>query len=172
MPRRPGSLRRTQSQADILDRWSGKRRLYSTDQLSDDDFGVEMKPDVFDNDEKSQDQGEFLEKLDLATISDIFQLCKDEHGSRKLTTLLYMILRYFGYQWRVTDNFLRQIGANRCETAHKWAETFLSGDFEAFFEDGRGGKVQIHSTILFPNSKLTQKLLLLMYVLENRLILP
>ena len=78
-----------------------------------------MKLDVFDNDEKSQDQGESLEKLDLATISDIFQLCKDEYGSRTLTTLLYMILRYFGYQWRVTDNFLRQIGANRCETAHK-----------------------------------------------------
>ena len=54
----------------------GKRRLYSIDQLSGDDFGVEMKPDVFDNDEKSQDQGGFLKKLDLATISDIFQLCK------------------------------------------------------------------------------------------------
>ena len=99
-----------------------------------------MKPDAFDNDEKSQDQGGFLEKLDLATISDIFQLCKDEYGSRKLITLLYMILHYFRYQWRVTDNFLRRTGANRCETAHKLAETFLSGDFEAFLEDGRGGK--------------------------------
>ena len=54
-----------------------------------------------------------------------------------------MILRYFGYQWRVIDDFLRQIGANRCETAHKWAETFLSGDFEAFLEDGRGGRTQV-----------------------------
>ena len=57
-----------------------------------------MKPDVFDNDEKSQEQGGFLEKLDLATISDIFHLCKNEYGSRKLTMLLYMILRYFDYQ--------------------------------------------------------------------------
>ena len=55
MPKRPGSLRRTQSQADILGRWSEKGCLYSIDQLSDDDFGVEMKPDVFDNDEKPQD---------------------------------------------------------------------------------------------------------------------
>ena len=94
-------------------------RLYSIDQLSDDDFGVEMKPDVFDNDEKSQDQGGFLEKLDLATISDIFQLCKDEYGSRKLTMLLCMIVRHFGYQWQVIDDFLQQIGANRCETTHK-----------------------------------------------------
>ena len=131
------SLRKIQSQAAILDRWSGKGRLYSIDQLSDDDLGVEMKPNVFDNDEKSQDQGGFLEKLDLATISDIFQLCKDEYGSRKLTMLLCMILRHFGYQWQVIDDFLQQIGANRCETAHKWAETFLSGDFEAFFEDAR-----------------------------------
>ena len=53
MPKRPGSLRRTQSQAAILDQWSGKRRLYSIDQLSNDDFGVETNPDVFDNDEKS-----------------------------------------------------------------------------------------------------------------------
>ena len=64
MPKRPGSLRRTQSQAAILDRCSGRRRLYSIDQLSDDDFGVEMKPEVFNNDEKSQDQGGLLEKLD------------------------------------------------------------------------------------------------------------
>ena len=145
MPKRAGSLRKTQSQAAILDRWSGKGRLYSIDQISDDDFGVEMKPDVFDNDEKSPDQGGFLEKLDLATISDIFQLCKDEYGSRKLTMLLYMILRHFGYQWEVIDDFLQQIGANRCEKAHKWAETFLPGDFEAFLEDGRGRK----STDLF-----------------------
>ena len=140
MPKRPESPRKTQSQAAILDRWSGKGSVYSIDQLPDDDFGVEMKPDVFDNDEKSQDQGGFLEKLDLATISDIFQLCKDEYGSRKLTMLLYMILRYFGYQWQVIDDFLQQIGANRCETAHKWAEKFLFGDFEAFLEDGRDGK--------------------------------
>ena len=157
MPKRPGSLRKTQSQAAILDRWSGKGRLYSIDQLSDDDFGVEMKPDVFDNDEKSPDQGGFLEKLDLATISDIFQLCKDEYGSRRLTMLLYMILRHFGYQWQVIDGFLQQIGANRCETAHKWAETFLSGDFEAFLEDARGRKSTYSFYDTFPELEIEAK---------------
>ena len=157
MPKRPGSLRKTQSQAVILDRWSGKGRLHSIDQLSDDDFGVEMKPDVFDNEEKSQDQGGFLEKLDLATISDIFQLCKDEYGSRKLAMLLYMILRHFGYQWQVIDDFLQQIGANRCETAHKWAETLLSGDFEAFLEDGRGRKSTDSFYDTFPELEIEAK---------------
>ena len=157
MPKRPGNLRKTQSQAAILDRWSGKRHLYSIDQLSDDDFGVEMKPAVFDTDEKSQDQGRFLEKLDLTTINDIFQLCKDEYGSRKLTTLLYMILRHFGYQWQVTDDFLQQISANRYETAHKWTETFLSGDFEAFLEDGRGGKSTDSFYDTFPELEIEAK---------------
>ena len=32
--------------------------------------------------------------------------------------LLYMILRHFGYQWQVIDDFLQQIGDNRCEAAH------------------------------------------------------
>ena len=132
-------------------------RLYSIDQLSDDDFGVEMKPDVFDNDEKSQDQGGFLEKLDLATISDIFQLCKDEYGSRKLTMLLCMILRHFGYQWQIVDDFLQQTGANRCETAHKWVETFLSGDFEAFLEVGRSGKSTDSFYDTFPELEIEAK---------------
>ena len=157
MPKRPVSLRKTQSQAAILDRWSGKRHLYSIDQLSDDDFGIKMKPDVFNNDEKSQDQDEFLEKLDLATISDIFQLRKDEYGSRKLTMLLYMILRHFGYKWQVIDGFLQQIGANRYETAHKWTETFLSGDFEAFLEDDRSGKITGSFYDTFPELEIETK---------------
>ena len=130
-----------------------------------------MKPDVFDNDEKLQNQGGCLEKLDLATISDISQLCKDENRSGKLTTLLYMILRYFGYQWHVIDDFLQQIGANRCETAHKRAETFYLEISKRYWKMAVAEKVQMHSTILFQNSKSKQKLLLLMYVLENRLIL-
>ena len=51
-----------------------------------------------------------------------------------------MILRYLGHQWRIIDDILQLISAYRCVTAHKWAETFLSGDFEAIVDDGRGGK--------------------------------
>ena len=116
-----------------------------------------MKLDVFDNDEKSQDQHGLLKILDLATISDIFQLYKDEYGSRKLTTLLYMILPYFDYQWQVINDFPRQIGAIRCETAHKWTEIFLSGDFEAFLEDGCGGKTTDSLCDTFPKLDIEAK---------------
>ncbi|CAF1552361.1 unnamed protein product, partial [Didymodactylos carnosus] len=42
--------------------------------------------------------------------------------------------------WRAIDNFMSAVGGMRCMTAEKWAEIFLTGDFEMFVQDDRGGK--------------------------------
>ncbi|CAF1305646.1 unnamed protein product [Didymodactylos carnosus] len=49
-------------------------------------------------------------------------------------------LRHFNITWRATDNFMSAVGGMRCMTAQKWAEIFLTGDFEMFVKDDRGGK--------------------------------
>ena len=45
-----------------------------------------------------------------------------------------------GHSWRSTDSFLTDIGTYRYQTAHKQANIFVSGDMQAFLNDGRGGK--------------------------------
>jgi hypothetical protein len=80
------------------------------------------------------------EKYDMPTMADLFELIRNESGPRKISVLLYMTLRHFGLTWRTIDEFLAMVGAHRCRTAHKWADMFISGDFETFVEEGRGGK--------------------------------
>ena len=82
----------------------------------------------------------FQSEWDLHAIGDLFELCKSSYGSRKLSVLVYMILRQVGLSWPDTDAVLGDIGAYRVRAAHQWAETFLSDDIEAFYDDGRGGK--------------------------------
>ena len=99
MPKRSGSLRQAQSQAALSCRWSEKRFLSSTEPLSDDGFGCEIKPNISEKSGESlEDYNNFQKNLNLPMIGDLFELCKNECGSRKLTTLLYMILRYLDHQ--------------------------------------------------------------------------
>ena len=141
MPKRPRNLKRAQSLAAVSARWGEKNGAHSTEVLSDEDFADEISANVLKNAGKAfNNDNDFLENLDLPTICDLFGFCKNEYGSRKLTTLLYMILRYLGHHWRTIDDIFRQIVANQCQTAHRWAETFISDDFEAFIDDGCGGK--------------------------------
>ena len=90
-------------------------------------------------------------------IGNLFESRKNECGSRKLTTLLYMIVRYLGHQWRIIDDILQQIGAYRCDTAYKWAETFFSEDFEAFVDNDRGGKHSNSFYDIFPELEVEAK---------------
>ncbi|CAF4611883.1 unnamed protein product, partial [Rotaria sp. Silwood2] len=52
--------------------------------------------------------------------------------------------------WRDIDTLLHQIGGNRCEAAHKWADRFVEGDFDALEDDRRGGKHSDGFYDLFP----------------------
>ena len=97
-----------------------------------------MEADICD--EESGDESDFTSKLDIPTVGDLFQLCKTACGSRKISVLLYMLLRHLGHKWAQIDDLFQAIGAYRCETAHKWAKVFINYDREVFDEQGRGGK--------------------------------
>ena len=95
MPKKSGSLRRAQSQAAISDQSSEKWFLSSKEPLSDDDFVFEIKLNISEKSGQSlKDHNNFQQKLNLPMIGDL-----NEYESHKLTTLLYMILCYFGHQW-------------------------------------------------------------------------
>ena len=61
-----------------------------------------------------------------------------------------MILRQVGLSWRNTDAIPGNIGAYRVRAAHQWAETFLSGAIETFYDDGRGRKHSESFYDIFP----------------------
>ncbi|CAF1323156.1 unnamed protein product [Rotaria magnacalcarata] len=96
--------------------------------------------EVDDEEEKNESKGvdgeNFNLKLDLPMIGDLFKMCKSFCGPRNLSILIYTILHYLGLSWRHADDLLRSIGANTCETAHKWAEIFISRDIETFQGEG------------------------------------
>ena len=100
---------------------------------------------------------DFKDKLDLPSIVDVFELYKRECGSGELSVLVYMVLRHFDYTWRDIDAPLHNIGGNHCKIAHKWAETFLTGDFDAFENDGRSVKHNDGFYDLFPKLEIEAK---------------
>ena len=93
---------------------------------------------------------DLVSELDLHTIGDLFELLKMGCGSRNLSILVYMITRYMGHSWRSTDSFLTDIGAYRCQAAHKQANFLVSGDMQPFLNDGRGGKYTDSFHDVFP----------------------
>ena len=120
MPKKPRTLKQAQSLAAISAREGEKRDFHSTEVFSDGDFAGEISAQVFKSvSETVNDDNDFLEKLDLSMIGVLLGLYKNECESRKVTALLYMILRYLGHQWRAIDDIFRQISTNRRETAHK-----------------------------------------------------
>ncbi|CAF3407145.1 unnamed protein product [Rotaria socialis] len=97
-------------------------------------------------------------KIELPIIGDLFEICKSACGSRNLSVLIYTILRYLNITWRDTDGLLKNIGAYRCENAHKRAEIFISGDIEVFQEEGREGKYHETFYDMFPELEADAKL--------------
>ncbi|CAF1444407.1 unnamed protein product [Rotaria sordida] len=112
-----------------------------------------------EEDDDVADGMDFKDKMDLPSIGDVFELCKRGCGSRKLSVLLYMVLRHFGHTWRAIDALLHDIGGNQCRVAHKWTKSFLTGDFNAFEDDGRGGKHSDGFYDLFPELETEAKVL-------------
>ena len=54
--------------------------------------------------------------------------------------MIYMLLRELEYSWRETDQILNTIGSMKCETAHKWSDLYLNGDFEELIGENRSGQ--------------------------------
>ncbi|CAF3149412.1 unnamed protein product, partial [Rotaria sp. Silwood2] len=140
MPKRRGSLRREISRNAVAKRWMSEKTSAWQGEIFEKD--LEKKIGIKAMQEENDDGEDMMAmvKIDLKTIGDLFNLCKKECGSRKLSVLLYMLMRKLGHSWRSTDQILDSIGAYRCQAANKWADMFLMGDFEIFAHDGRGGK--------------------------------
>ncbi|CAF1291834.1 unnamed protein product, partial [Didymodactylos carnosus] len=82
----------------------------------------------------------FKDKLLLTDISDLAEMCKSKCDIKYLSTLLYMLLRFFNIKWEDVDEYLKSIGFMTAKTSHKWATVFIEGDYEEFSNDLRGGK--------------------------------
>ena len=93
----------------------------------------------------------FNEKLSLTDIGDLAEMCKSNRGVKYISVLLYMALRYFNVKWYAIDEFLKSIGYMTAQTSHKWASTFIKGDYEEFSTDLRGGKQTDSFYDIFPD---------------------
>lgn len=139
------SRKRSQTQSAAASRWKveGEYEHQNQGSSSDEEFSNAMN--VGYEEERDESEGEafeenFKQRLDLGMICDMFVICKRLCGSRKLSVLIYTILRHIGLDWRYIDDLLKSIGAYRCESAHKWADVFISDNIEVFENEGRGGK--------------------------------
>ena len=138
MPRK--STRKLQSDIALSLRWEHKsleEREGSTEEENDYELSMEVDDQKQDGDRKEVG---FSSELDFPAIGDLFETCKRLCGARKLSVLVYMILRKIGTSWRDADVILNQVGAYRIRAAHQWALTFLSGEMDALDDEGRGGK--------------------------------
>ncbi|CAF1569727.1 unnamed protein product [Didymodactylos carnosus] len=127
-----------------LNKRRSARRIYARkrwydQQMSSEDESVSEEDVTSD----AYDEAEFIrfaDKMKIDDIGDLFELIKDKIGLKLSSVLLYMTLRYFGISWLKCDDFFKKIGGLKTETANKWATIFLSGSFNAFISEGRGGK--------------------------------
>ena len=119
MPKRQRSLRREISRKAIARRWIGVKGSTSKEELFEAKLEEQMEVKVIKEENDNGNDTDIIEKIDLEAIGDLFKLCKKECGSRKLSMLLYMLMRKLGLSWRSTDEILANIGAYRCQTAHK-----------------------------------------------------
>ena len=145
----PKTKRQKQVWTALLRRYKRKKEQFSNNEGPYDSISMatekDGKGDDFilsdgDDDDSIIDVTDFKSRLDLFNIGDLFEICKLECGSRKLSVLVYMILRYFDQTWRNIDCFLQSIGGCKCQVAHEWTEIFLNGDLGTFEIEKRGGK--------------------------------
>ena len=94
----------------------------------------------------------FEETITIESISELFEICVGQCSLKYLSVLIFMSLRHFGVTQNALIDFQRDIGALSVKTTHKWAKTFISGDFEDFQGGIRGGKymnIQVKNKINF-----------------------
>ncbi|CAF4167441.1 unnamed protein product [Rotaria sordida] len=100
-----------------------RRHESQDEELSDEEaYGDVIHMNLEEDDDDLTNSMNFKNKFDLLSIGDMFELCKRE----------------------------RSLRGNRCEAAHKWADRFLEGDFDALEDDRRGGKHSDGFYDLFP----------------------
>ena len=132
----------------VRKRWYDQRVLSEYESMSE-----EITQDEDDNVEFLR----FDDKMKIDDIGDLFELIKDKIDSKLVTVLLYMTLRHFDINWLKCDDFLKKIGALTTKTTSKWANILLSGNFDEFISEGRGGKHIPSLYDVFPDIELSAK---------------
>ena len=114
------SKRKSQSDVAIARRWSKTKIPNTTDpsnvnisyinDLSDENSSdssdssvVDYRMDIGDT------ESNFIEKLLLADIGDLAEMCRAKCGTKYLSTLLYMSLLFFNVKWEDIDQFLKDM---------------------------------------------------------------
>ncbi|CAF4402376.1 unnamed protein product, partial [Didymodactylos carnosus] len=134
-------------------RQNASSRRSSNTKISDpsDSSGDEYVMDI-DAEELS-----FNEKILLTDIGDLAEMCKLKCGTKYLSTLVYMSLRFFHIKWENVDEYLKSIGFISAQTCHKWAKVFSKGDYEEFSNDLRGSKQTDSFYDTFPETEADAK---------------
>jgi hypothetical protein len=133
----------------VRKRWYDRRVLSENESVSEEEITSD-----------TDDEAEFIrfsDKMKIDDIGDLFELIKDKIGLKLVSVLLYMTLRHFGISWFKCNEFFKNIGALTTETANKWANIFLSGSFNEFVGEGRGGKHIPSFYDVFPDIELSAK---------------
>lgn len=117
-------------------------KLRSDETCSDEsEMSTDEEPlDMEINESDDYEPLNFNNKMIITDIADVFELCKSKCPSKYLSVLLYMTMRQMGITWRECNTYLKSIGAFSSETSHKWTESFVSGDYNEFCHEYRGGK--------------------------------
>ncbi|CAF2979804.1 unnamed protein product, partial [Rotaria sp. Silwood2] len=152
LPRRRSHSRNVQislRRLGLLDKTVDHSNESSTES---DEEEMKMNEDSFDMSTNFNDQ------VTLNDISDIFEICKNNCSYKFISVLLYMSLRHFKITWRDCDLFMKEIGALSSQTCQNWTDIFISGDFDQFFTDNRGGKRIENFYEGFPELELEAKL--------------
>ncbi|CAF5112687.1 unnamed protein product, partial [Rotaria magnacalcarata] len=142
-------------------------KRYSTTTVDESDgSGSSEEFEEMESDSNNMADGEvvdFQDKISIENIADVFELCQATCPVKYLSVLMYMSLRHLGIKWTDSDNILRQIGAFKSETSHKWSKAFLSGDFDEFVSENRGGKHSPDFWNYFPEIEISAK----QFILES-----
>ncbi|CAF1516535.1 unnamed protein product [Adineta steineri] len=142
--------RRSLARMHMRKRWPYQRVLSECESTSEEEY-------TQGEDNDSAEFLRFTDKLKVDDIGDIFELIKDKIGLKLPTVLLYMTLRYFNIKWLESDEFFKKIGALGIKAADKWANIFLSSDFDEFISEDRGGKHISSFYDTFPDIELSAK---------------
>jgi hypothetical protein len=102
--------RKSQSHSASVRRWSNTTISDPVDSSS-----YEYSMDIDD------ERLSFSEKLLVTDIGDLAEMSKSKCGTKYLSTLLYMSLRFFNIKWEDLDEYLKNIGYMTAQTCHKWA---------------------------------------------------
>ncbi|CAM4826806.1 unnamed protein product, partial [Rotaria magnacalcarata] len=111
--------RRSKGQHAVTHRWPSVQASSSSESTNE-----EYKMDI-DNKELA-----FNERIFLTDIDDLAKMWKSKCDTKYLSTLLYMSLRFFHIKWEDVNEFLKNVGFMTAESSHKWATTFIKGDYE------------------------------------------